>query len=181
MARTVTGRLFSLALLGSTMGLAACGGNASPTAVTLATPPPPPPAPRVIAQVAGPIPAETAAYTQFTVDATGKLEVTVDWTYATNDIDLFLVKGTCTDEQIDSGDCSFLATATSEDRKPERVSVASAATGLYTLYAVNWGPEDESASMLAMLTPGASGAAASSVGGRQRLRGHIKGLVPLAR
>jgi hypothetical protein len=105
MARTVTGRLFSLALLGSTMGLAACGGNASPTAVTLATPPPPPPAPRVIAQVAGPIPAETAAYTQFTVDATGKLEVTVDWTYATNDIDLFLVKGTCTDEQIDSGDC----------------------------------------------------------------------------
>jgi len=135
----------------------------------------------VIAQVAGPIPVETAGFTSFTVDAVGKLEVTVVWTYATNDIDLFLVKGTCTEEQLDNDACTFLATAVSETRKPERLSLASATTGLYTLYAVNWGPEDESAAMLALLTPGASGATASSVAGPQRLRRHIKGLAPMAR
>jgi hypothetical protein len=114
----------------------------------------------------------------FTTAATGTIAVTIDWTFASNDIDLFLVRGTnpCTVQQFVDGTCPFLGSATSASTKPERVSVANLAAGAYTFYAISFGSSDESIAYQVTLTsvPGASANASAGAGGvrlKERLPG----------
>jgi hypothetical protein len=180
MTRSVLGRALSLALAGGAVFLSACGGGGKP--VDPSTPPPTtlPPPPRVLAQGGGPIPAEEGGGVQFNVDVVGRLDITVDWTFATNDIDLILFRGTCTEEQLIADACTVLVIADSASAKPERLTFPNAAVGIYTLVAINFGPEDESASYQIVLTPGAAGPPmASSTRTLRSLRGPVRGLVPL--
>jgi hypothetical protein len=88
--------------------------------------------------------------------------VTVDWTFATNDIDVALVRGSCTFEQLEASQCNVVAFAVGTTAKPERVR-ASGAAGTYTLFVENTGPTDDSASYQAVFFAGASSASEPAV------------------
>src|SRR5262245_44695589 len=156
------GRAISVALAGGAAFLSACGGGGNPPQTPTTLPPSPPPAPRVLAQGGGPIPAMEGGGVAFNVDVVGRLAITVDWTFATNDIDLILFRGTCPEDQLQAAVCNVLSIADSETAKPEHLTLPNAAVGLYTLVAINLGPEDESAAFQVVLTPGAAGPVESS-------------------
>jgi uncharacterized protein YfaP (DUF2135 family) len=123
----------------------------------------------VVSSGSGTIGSETLGYIQFTTTAGGRLDITVDWTFASNDLDIALVKGFCTEDQFLDGSCNPLAITESETAKPEKLSVPSTTAGQYTLYVANFGDRDESISYQAVLTASATGASAgatASDGGR---------------
>ena len=73
----------------------------------------------------------------FTTTATGTISITVDWTFATNDVDFGLARGICSVAQIDDNQCPILAIAGGRE-KPETLSVSNLTAGPYTLYIVNF-------------------------------------------
>jgi hypothetical protein len=99
----------------------------------------------------------------FTTTAAGTIGATVDWTFSTNDVDLYLTRGTdpCTAEQFNNSTCPFLDSATSATTQPETVSVPDLTAGAYTLYIGNFGPTEESVGFQITLTT-SSGASALS-------------------
>jgi hypothetical protein len=92
-------------------------------------------------------------FVSFTTTRTGTLEATVDWTYAANDLDVLVARGSCTLDQLLAQQCPILAYSDSATAKPERVRAENAAAGTYTLFVENIGPGDESLSYQVVLTP----------------------------
>jgi hypothetical protein len=90
----------------------------------------------------------------FTTTTSGTLGVEVNWTFATNDIDIFLARGNdpCTEDTFDDRSCGFIATEESPSLKPERLTVPNLAAGTYTLYVANFGDTDESVAWQVTLT-----------------------------
>ena len=110
------------------------------------TPTPTPGGTDVIGEGGGSIGVRRLRPFPFTTTATGTIGVTVDWTFATNDVDIYLARGTnpCTVERFNADTCSFLGFSTSMSVKPETLSVPSLAAGPYTTYVGNRGPTPES-------------------------------------
>lgn len=102
----------------------------------------------------------------FTTTLAGSLEATVDWTFATNDIDVYLTQGSCDADTIGNAQCPILAFSESTTAKPEKIRVASAAAGTYILFVANVGPGDETISLQVVLTPTATGATPLSASSR---------------
>jgi len=118
----------------------------------------------------------------FTTSRTGALDATVDWSSATNDVDVALVRGDCSFEQFTAQQCTVLAFSVSLTAKPEKVRVDNAAAGSYTLFIENTGPGDERLGYQVVLTPSATGAtppsasslkAAPSLGQKRTLHGVV--------
>jgi hypothetical protein len=84
--------------------------------------------------------------------------VTVDWTFAENDIDVGVFNGDCSFEQFMGSQCTLVAISASITDKPERIS-GSAPAGTHTLFLENVGPGDETLSYQVVLTPSASASA----------------------
>jgi uncharacterized protein YfaP (DUF2135 family) len=122
----------------------------------------------VVSSGSGTIAAETLGYIQFTTTKGGRLDITVDWTFASNDLDIALVKGFCTEEQLRDDSCDPLAITESDTAKPEKLSVPSTTAGQYTLYVANFGDRDESISYQAVLTASATGASAGATASEGR-------------
>lgn len=133
--------------------LAACGGGGgNPMPVTL--PPPTPAPPTVVSQGSGPLALDfVAEVTPFTTTVTGTLDATVDWTFATNDVDLFLARGVCTPQLFLASLCNLAASSISTTAKPERLRLTGVPPGTYTLMIGNIGPGDESVAWQVVLTP----------------------------
>jgi hypothetical protein len=124
---------------------------------TVTTPPtpPPPPAPVTIVVAQGSLSGLEpggAAMAPFTTDRSGTLEVVLDWTLASNNLDLVLTRGECTPEQLVALECDVAAIASSATAKPETASIASADAGAYTLFVANRGASAETFSFEARLT-----------------------------
>jgi hypothetical protein len=156
------------------LSLTACGGSSDGPTNTpvVVTPPPTPPPPRVVAQGNGfPLEAEFAGRVPFTTSLAGSLRATVDWTLAANDIDVMLVRGDCSFDQAETGQCPILVFSLSTTAKPETIQVDGMAAGAYTLFVENTGPGDESVSFQVVLTPSATSATppAASSRGRQAM------------
>ena len=98
----------------------------------------------------------------FTTTATGTLDVTIDWTFAANDVDVILTRGSCSFDQLFAMQCNVALVADSVTAKPERLRLPGATAGAYTLFIANIGPGDESASFQVVLSPSASSASAGS-------------------
>jgi hypothetical protein len=120
---------------------------------------------RVIAQGSGSLEADTVAPLVFTTTAAGVVGVTVDWTFATNDIDIYLTRGSdpCTLETFNNRTCGFIATEESPSMKPEKLSVSGLAAGTYTLYVANFGDTDESVAYQVTLTSTSASSASSAM------------------
>jgi uncharacterized protein YfaP (DUF2135 family) len=86
-----------------------------------------------------------ATFTGGTVSAT--VDVTVQWTYAANDVDVFVTTTACTSDAFAAGGCSYVAKADGTATKPERLSFALTASGTYRVYVANFGPGQESGTL----------------------------------
>ena len=133
--------------------LPACGGGGGGTTPTPVTQPPAP-AP-VRSQIGGgnfTVGAFDATLGTLTVSATGTLEIVVDWTFASSDIDIRLYTGACTAAQARVNQCSVLAQTTSVTQKPERLTVTNLSAGTYTFGFLNFSDRDESGNFQAFIT-----------------------------
>lgn len=160
----------AITLLGLLNG---CGGS-DVTKPPLPPPtPPPPPPPQVVSQGTGfPLEAEFIRRMPFTTSRAGALEATVDWTFATNDIDVALVRGDCSFDEFEAEQCPLLALSASVSAKPERIRTDGAAAGAYTLFVYNSGPEFEILSYQVVLTPSATGVGVGASAATERRAGY---------
>jgi hypothetical protein len=92
------------------------------------------------------------AFVPFTTSAQGTLDITVDWTFASNDVDLYVERGECTCDLALANTCQDVTGSDSTTAKPERLTVPNFSAGSYTLVVANAGPERESASYEVGLT-----------------------------
>jgi hypothetical protein len=138
------------------------GADVAPVAAT-----PPPPVTTVVAQgsFAGLSAGSGWVSEALATTSAGRLEVTVDWTFARTDLDVYILRGTsatCTPAQFNARQCDFAAFSESTTAKPEKVTVANAPAGTYTILVINWGPDQESFSYQAALTTGGTAASAAT-------------------
>jgi hypothetical protein len=151
------------AVLSCTLLLGACGSS-SPTAPSAPpTPAPAPPAPIVLAQGAGSLGAKVAFFRPLAIIKSGTLDLVVDWTFASNTVIVAVAKGECTLDQLQADKCTLLV-ATEDSAKPQRLH-STASAGDYTLIIGNIGPQDESISFQAILTPVAGASSVSPATG----------------
>lgn len=158
-------RILTLGLgLGIVLALGSCGSDgpncaANPTAAGC-TPPtttlPTPRPPFVLDSGSGTLEFLTALFRPLATTETGSLEVTVDWTFAANDVDVFIARGNCSFDQFVNEQCTIGAAATSTTTKPERARLANQPAGTYTVVVANFGPGDESIAYQVVFTPGTS-------------------------
>lgn len=155
--------------------LTACGGDSNPTGPGAAPRPTPAPTPVTTTLRQGTftgLPSTWLLAVAFAPNFAGEVEAFVDWTFASNDVDLIVARGgsnpcRTSDGFIDFDICQVLATQAGP-AKPERMRIQLAA-GEYTLYIRNGGASEESLSYRILLTytpsitglPGASAGLAS--------------------
>jgi hypothetical protein len=171
--RAVRVSVFSLSIAVACVG---CGGDGGPTGTSTPSPTPiPPPVTSIVASGNSPLGASTVAPVAFSTTTVGTLDVTVDWTFAANDVDIFLARGTapCSLASFNDRSCGFIASEESTTMKPSRLRAASLAPGAYSLYVANFGDTDESVAWQVVLTT-VSGASLPSVAAAQD-RGVAKG------
>ena len=110
--------------------------------------------------------------------ASGTIGLEVNWTFTTNDVDIFLVRGSlpCTLQSFNDRSCGFIATEESTSMKPEKQSIPGLAAGTYTLYVANYGDTDESVAWQVTLTS-TSASSVSSAAAEPVRRGATKGAV----
>jgi hypothetical protein len=93
--------------------------------------------------------------------AVGRWEATVDWTFATNTVWMWVSNGACTAEQFALPACPFDAacpcqfTIRSEvaTPKPRVLTIPTAPGGMRSLFIANLGPREESGTYSITLTP----------------------------
>jgi hypothetical protein len=125
--------------------LGACKGDAG-GGITDNTPPTTMPACQrtVVFEHSSAMPSQQFAYLVFSTTTVGRLDITVDWTFATNTFLVALVEAnTCTlDHLLSGGNCPALTLADSGG-KPRRVSYFASTPTRYGLIIVNTGSQDD--------------------------------------
>ena len=85
------------------------------------------------------------------LDTRAPLQTQVDWSVIANDLDAFLIRGTCSRDDIISAkpactmDAVFVGSGTGTT-KPETFTTAAVDPGAYTLLVVNRGSQDDTCS-----------------------------------
>ena len=138
-------------------------GSSTPTAVPTPAPTPTPCTQTNVLQVNGSVPANNLARAPaFSVSTAGRLDITVDWTFAASPIGIYLVTaGGCSIDQFNAQGCTFLARS-EITTKPRKFSVPNTAAGNYELLVANFGTQDESISGQVILSSSTCPAFASA-------------------
>lgn len=146
-------------------GLSACGGSSSVTQPcpggTTGTPPncvatPPPCTQSTLYSSAETLPGRTLVYFDFSVPDTGRLDVTLDWTFPTSPVGFYLVPAnTCDLEEFNDRSCDFKIRSEPSPVKPRKIS-QNLPAGNYRWLTGTFGEEDESASLQIVLSKGTS-------------------------
>lgn len=136
-------RFVTLVTLGAVaMGLAACGGGTtSPddTTSTVTTTLP--------TQPFANLPAGAVAFAEVTINGTGVLTGTADWTFPSNDIDVYVTAPSCQAGDIAQlMSCAAVGRTTAVTTKPERLTV-NVIQGNYRVWVANFGPSSESGTL----------------------------------
>jgi hypothetical protein len=165
------------------LALAACGGGGSGTDgsggvtnSTGTTPTPTPCSQKILDQGSDDLKSKWVLYYDFSVPETGRLDVTLDWTYASNTVGVYVVAaGTCgTLEEFNARNCNFVLRSDT-GAKPRKVSVTNVAAGNYRWLFANFGTADDSISYQVVLSTGScapltgGGPAASAVGAAEKV------------
>jgi hypothetical protein len=125
------GRTGGAALLAA-VATAACGGTTAPTATE-------------IRETVHSVPAQGAvAAAQLSLGERGTIEVSADWTFAGNNIDVYATPGDCftTPSALSIESCLILA-ETVGAAKPERLTFPGVAGGTYRVVVVNRGAQPD--------------------------------------
>ena len=138
---------YSWLLVLAALSLPACKGNTG--GFTNATPPVTTPACErtTVLQRASALPANGYVYLTFATTQVGRLEVTVDWTFAASPISVYLVEEACTIEHLTSGGNCAVLTFSQSGPKPRRATHFAAGPGRFALIVTNGGEVDDSVSM----------------------------------
>jgi hypothetical protein len=151
-ARRALARALSLAsMLGGCGGPACATSPASPECHTFSSPPPFGKTLIAAAGFSGLAP-HMLASVPFRIPTPGVLDATVDWTFTTDNVDVYIGYGSCTVDQFNNGTCHVVAFSESASAKPERVGVSELGPGYYSLFIGNRGPDEESVSYQIFLT-----------------------------
>jgi hypothetical protein len=116
--------------------------------------------------------ANTAYYNDFSVPESGRLDITVDWTIATNRLGVWVVPvHTCSIDELNAGSCNFLVRSdpSASTTKPLKISTPNFAAGNYTWIIGNPSADQESIAFQFVLSKGTCAALAGrapSVSGR---------------
>ena len=121
--------------------LTGCGG--SPTAPLQTT---------VVAQGSDTLQAGLLVTVPFSTDGAGRVDANVDWTFASNGVDLGIFGGTCTVIDARSFSCGTPLAWAAGPAKPVTATIANAEARAYTLVIQNMGPGGESLSWQVTLT-----------------------------
>jgi hypothetical protein len=97
------------------------------------------------------LPANYITWLSFPTNRAGRLDATVDWTSASNDLNVYLVKGDCSYDELNAGQCQMLVSSEGT-AKPEQLTYASSQASTYTIFIHNRGPGDESVSFQVVLS-----------------------------
>ena len=99
-----------------------------------------------------------------TTSQRGDMDVTVDWTFPEDSIQVMVSNGPCTLEQINASTCPMIGTSTASNLpKPRLLTIKGVAAGTYQLYVGNRGPKTESVSIqVGLTTPGTASASTSA-------------------
>jgi hypothetical protein len=150
-----------LVVAGAALVLQGCGNdgpNCTANPAGAGCPPPPTTQPaqvtRIVSQGNDSLESNILGFVVFNTTASGTIGVEVNWTFATNDVDIYLARGNdpCDEDSFNNGTCAFIATEESASMKPERLTVPNLAAGTYTLYIANFGDTDESVAWQVTLT-----------------------------
>ena len=136
--------------------LAACGGSSgNPGGGSTPGPTPTPCTQTTVEQDSGPIDASTLLFFDFSVPDSGRLDVTLDWTFPASAVGFYLVPAnTCTLDQFNNRACNFLIRSEPSSTKPKRISTPNFAAGNYRWLVANFASVQESASLLIVLSKG---------------------------
>jgi hypothetical protein len=125
-----------------------CGGKTSSTPTQVATPTPAPQA--VHTDLGGTnftVRAGRSTFTNVDFPPTGTLDVTTNWPGDDN-IDVYATDASCPGfDAVTSGACPILAKGVSPTAKPERISFATQAGKIYTIWIVNLGSTTEAVNL----------------------------------
>jgi hypothetical protein len=136
-------------------GLSACGGGTTtpsnnngggttqPTTVTTTLP----------TFTFNSVPPGVAVFTDISVNGSGTLSTTADWTFSSSDIDIYVTATSCAATNTNNlqSSCTAIGRTTSGTAKPERLTV-NVAQGNYRLWIANFGPSTESGTLQASAT-----------------------------
>ncbi len=157
------------ALLGGLALLGGCGGGGTPSTPSTPQPTPTPCSQATVLSGQGQVPASTVDYEDFTTSATGRLDITLDWTFSSSMMAVVVVRaGACPFDQLKAGTCTFLVqaggpgTGVSPGTKPIKISTANFAAGSYNLIIANASSQDESVALQVVLSQGACAALSSA-------------------
>jgi len=116
---------------------------------------------------------------EFTTPKNGILDITVDWTFASTPIGVYVVREACTLDDFNARACKFVTTSETL-QKPRKITLTSFTAGTYQLLIGNFADADESVSYEIGLTTGgtASSASAGQAGAHDpRIRGALSKVV----
>jgi hypothetical protein len=143
-------RFSTAAAVGLGLGLAACGGGgggSSPAAPTVSQP-----VRSVIGQTNWTAEAGTAARVDAVFAVAGTMDVTANWTFTSNDVDIYVTSTACAVHQdLLANRCTLLARADGVSTKPERLTLA-VQQGTLRIWLANFGPTNESGNVEIGLT-----------------------------
>ena len=135
-------------VIGSLM-MSACGGGGSTTGGTPVTAPPQPQRSLVGSGSAPGLGVYPNDYLRVLINVTqaGTLELSADWTFASDSVGIFLGQGDC----LNNLSCPSLGQNISAS-KPKTLTVPNVQPGTYSLLVVNYGPNRESVSYQVFIT-----------------------------
>jgi hypothetical protein len=145
--------------------LPSCGGSSSPSTPSSPAPTPTPaPVRTTIFSGADSLGVLELGLIPFTTTAAGTLDLTVDWTFPTNLVAVYLAQGSCTFDQFVADQCNLRIASETSTPKPKVLTLPNAPAGAYVFLVGNVGPTEESVSYQVGLTS----ASAASVGAASR-------------
>jgi len=151
--------------------LPACGSS-TPTTPPTPAPTPTPCTQTTLLQTSGSLPARNLIRLPFSSTGSGRLDITVDWTFAASQIGVYLVTAnSCLIDQFNAGTCTFLLRSETT-AKPRKVSAPNIAAGNYELLLANFASQDESLAVQVVLSSsGCPAVSSASIGAESRTPG----------
>jgi hypothetical protein len=89
---------------------------------------------------------------EITGTGSGTVDATVEWTFATDDVDIYVTAQGCSIDMLAANQCAYKTKADSTTTKPEKVTFSVSGGDKYRFWIVNFGPQAESGTFTAHLT-----------------------------